>query len=127
MTCNLDDIKKRTNDEILNYWKNIGFLDDLTDEDSMNVAKLMNDMAIFLMESGDKYTTVNIPVLVFPMIRRAYRGGISDKYTPERMCDLIEHTFMPFANCIETWGDDIDVEAEYCAAFSQVFSKVYRV
>ena len=58
------------------------------------------------------------------MIRIAYRnGGMSHLYTAERMCDMIENTFIPFIKCVEKWDGMIDGEAEYCRVFSKLFSK----
>ena len=124
---NLSKIKNRSDEEIFSFWNNLGFLNGLNDKDAKNVAKLMEDMAVYLLDSEGKYKLQVIETIVFPMIRRAYRGGISDKYTPERMCDLIEHTFVPFTNSLKTWGDDVDIEAEYCAAFSSVFSNFVKL
>ena len=120
--------KERSDEEILKTWTNMGCLEKLNDEDAMNVAKLMENMAAYLLESDDKYSVKNIATLVFPMIRRAYsKGGLKKMYTPERMCEMIERTFIPFTECIKTWGDDIDAEAEYCAFFADLFSNSQKI
>ena len=120
----LNKIKNRSDEDIFSLWDNLGFLNGLNDEDAKNVAKLMEDMAVYLLDSEGKYELQVVETIVFPMIRRAYtNGGMSHFYTPERMCDMVENTFIPFAKCIEKWDNMIDKEAEYCRFFSKLFSK----
>ena len=57
------------------FWDNLGFLNGLNDEDAKNVAKLMEDMAVYLLDSEGKYELQVIETIVFPMIRRAYTNG----------------------------------------------------
>lgn len=121
---NLSKIGNRSDEDILSTWKNFGFLNGLDEEDAKNVAKLMEDMAVYLLDSEGKYKLQITESIVFPMIRRAYmNGGLNQYYTPERMCDIIENTFMPFTKCVEKWDSMIDGEAEYCRFFSKLFSK----
>ena len=88
----LNKIKNRSDEDIFSLWDNFGFLNGLNDEDAKNVAKLMEDMAVYLLDSEGKYELQVIETIVFPMIRRAYtNGGMSYFYTPERMCDMIEN------------------------------------
>ena len=120
----LDKIKNRSDEDIFSLWNNFGFLNGLNDEDAKNVAKLMEDMAVYLMESEGKNELQAIETETFPMIRRAYtNGGMSYFYTPERMCDMVENTFIPFTKCVEKWDNMIDKQAEYCRFFSKLFSK----
>lgn len=121
---NLSKIGNRSDEDIFSTWKNFGFLNGLDEEDAKNVAKLMEDMAVYQLDSEGKYVLEAIKTIVFPMIRIAYRnGGMSHFYTPERMCDIVENTFIPFIKCVEKWGNMIDSEAEYCRFFSKLFSK----
>lgn len=121
---NLSKIGNRSDEDILSTWKNFGFLNGLDEEDAKNVAKLMEDMAVYLLDSEGKYKLQITESIVFPMIRRAYmNGGLNQYYTPERMCDIIENTFMPFTKCVEKWDSMIDGGAEYCRFFSKLFSK----
>ena len=121
---NLSKINNRSDEEIFSFWNNLGFLNGLNDEDAKNVAKLMEDMAVYLLDSEGKYELQVIETITFPMIRRAYtNGGMSHFYTAERMCDMVENTFIPFTKCIEKWDNMIDKEAEYCRFFSKLFSK----
>lgn len=120
----LSKIKNRSDEDIFSFWNNFGFLGELNEEDAKNVAKLMEDMAVYLLDSEGKYELQIIEIIVFPMLRRAYmNGGLNQYYTPERMCDMIENTFIPFTKCIEKWDNMIDGEAEYCRFFSKLFSK----
>ena len=113
----------RTPEEILETWTKIGFLEGLDNEDAMNLAKLMDEMANWLLTNEHKYILGNIETLVFPMLRRAYKnGGMNVYYTAERMCDFIDNTYIPFVKSIEKWDNTIDVKAEYCAFFSNLFS-----
>lgn len=121
---NLSKLINRRDEDIFFFWKNFGFLEGLSEEDAKNVAKLMEDMAVYLLESEGKYELQVIETIVFPMIKRAYtNGGMNQYYTPERMCDMIENTLIPFTKCIEKWDNMIDNEAEYCCFFSKLFSK----
>lgn len=121
---NLNKIGNRSDEDIFSTWKNFGFLKGLNEEDAKNVAKLMEDMAVYLLNSEGKYKLQIIETIVFPIIRLAYtNGGMSHFYTPERMCDIIENTFIPFTKCVEKWDSMIDGEAEYCRVFSKLFSK----
>lgn len=121
---NLSKINNRSDEEIFSFWDNLGFLNELNDEDAKNVAKLMEDMAVYLLQSSGKYDLQAVETITFPMIRKAYtNGGMNQYYTPERMCDIIENTFIPFTKCIEKWDNMIDNEAEYCRFFSKLFSK----
>lgn len=120
----LNKIKNRSDEDIFYTWKKLGFLEGLNSEDAKNVAKLMEDMVVYLLESNGKYELHVIETIVFPMIKRAYtNGGMSHFYTPERMCDMIENTFIPFTKSVEKWDNMIDGEAEYCRFFSKLFSK----
>ena len=120
----LSKIKNRSDEDIFSFWNNFGFLGELNEEDAKNVTKLMEDMAVYLLDSEGKYELQIIEIIVFPMLRRAYmNGGLNQYYTPERMCDMIENTFIPFTKCIEKWDNMIDGEAEYCRFFSKLFSK----
>ena len=124
----LNEIKKKSVESAYNTWRDLGFLDGLDEDVARNTARHMTDMAIYLLENGDKYTQEHIPTIVFPMIRRACsKGGLKKIYTPERMCEIIEETFTPFTECIKTWGNNIDVEAEYCAFFADLFSNYQKV
>lgn len=120
----LDNIKNRSDEDIFSTWDKLGVLGGLNEQDAKNVAKLFEDISIYLLENKEKYELEMIATLVYPMIRRAYtNGGMSYFYTPERMCDMVENTFIPFTKCIEKWDDMIDKEAEYCRFFSKLFSK----
>jgi hypothetical protein len=120
----LSKFKNRSDEDIFFFWKNLGFLNGLDEEDAKNVSKLMEKMVIYLLNSEGKYSLQIIETLVFPMIRKAYTsGGMNQYYTPERMCDMIENTFIPFTKCVEKWDNMIDSEAEYCRFFSKLFSK----
>lgn len=120
----LDKIKNRSDEDIFSTWDKLGVLGGLNEKDAKNVAKLFEDVSIYLLENKEKYELQMIATLVYPMIRKAYtNGGMSYFYTPERMCDMVENTFIPFTKCIEKWDDMIDKEAEYCRFFSKLFSK----
>ena len=120
----LDKIKNRSDEDIFSTWDKLGVLGGLNEKDAKNVAKLFEDVSIYLLENEEKYELQMIATLVYPMIRKAYtNGGMSYFYTPERMCDMVENTFIPFTKCIEKWDDMIDKEAEYCRFFSKLFSK----
>jgi hypothetical protein len=120
----LDKIKNRSDEDIFSTWDKLGVLVGLNEKDAKNVAKLFEDVSIYLLENKEKYELQMIATLVYPMIRKAYtNGGMSYFYTPERMCDMVENTFIPFTKCIEKWDDMIDKEAEYCRFFSKLFSK----
>jgi hypothetical protein len=120
----LDKIKNRSDEDIFSTWDKLGVLGGLNEKDAKNVAKLFEDVSIYLLENKEKYELQMIATLVYPMIRRAYtNGGMSYFYTPERMCDMVENTFIPFTKCIEKWDSMIDKEAEYCRFFSKLFSK----
>ena len=120
----LDKNKNRSDKDIFSTWNKLGFLGGLNEKDAKNVAKLFEDVSIYLLENKEKYELQMIATLVYPMIRKAYtNGGMSYFYTPERMCDMVENTFIPFTKCIEKWDDMIDKEAEYCRFFSKLFSK----
>ena len=80
---NLSKIGNRSDEDILSTWKNFGFLNGLDEEDAKNVAKLMEDMAVYLLDSEGKYKLQITESIVFPMIRRAYmNGGLNQYYTP---------------------------------------------
>lgn len=120
----LDKIKNRSDEDIFSTWDKLGVLGGLNEKDAKNVAKLFEEVSIYLLENKEKYELQMIATLVYPMIRKAYtNGGMSYFYTPERMCDMVENTFIPFTKCIEKWDDMIDKEAEYCRFFSKLFSK----
>ena len=120
----LDKIKNRSDEDVFSTWDKLGVLGGLNEKDAKNVAKLFEDVSIYLLENKEKYELQMIATLVYPMIRKAYtNGGMSYFYTPERMCDMVENTFIPFTKCIEKWDDMIDKEAEYCRFFSKLFSK----
>ena len=104
------------------FWEEFQMLDGIDNE---NIRQMVSDefskMAIHLFEHHYPDFVYGI---VFPMIRRACtNGGITHYYTPERMCDMIENTFIPFTKSIEKWDNMIDNEAEYCRFFSKLFSK----
>jgi hypothetical protein len=120
----LDKIKNRSDEDIFSTWDKLGVLGGLNEKDAKNVAKLFEDVSIYLLENKEKYELQIIATLVYPMIRRAYtNGGMSYFYTPERMCDMVENTFIPFTKCVKKWDNMIDGEAEYCRFFSKLFSK----
>lgn len=120
----LEKIKNRSDEDIFSTWDKLGVLVGLSEKDAKNVAKLFEDVSIYLIENKEKYKLQTIATLVYPMIRRAYtNGGMNYFYTPERMCDMVENTFIPFTKCIEKWDNMIDKEAEYCLFFSKLFSK----
>ena len=120
----INELKKIIGEETLWIWESFGFLQGLSDSDAKNISMLFNDMVSYIIKNQSKYTNNEMKGLVFPMIRRAYgENGLSDTYTPEKMCDLFEATFKPFTQYIKKHFDKIDPEVEYCSIFSQLFSK----
>jgi hypothetical protein len=111
------------NKEIFNFekWKSFGFLDGLSEEDGMALADRFQELANFMLQN--EYDG-HVEVMAFPALRRAFVGGLNDKYSPRALCEKLKEASMEIAaKGGKQSFKGIDPEAEMCAIVAQYFTR----
>lgn len=129
--------------EIIDFWENLGFLEGLTDDKKKYTALTYQKGSKLIMECGDKYKKIDF--LLYPIIRRLIDGVYDDndiKYCfrgPEEyhndkreyivknfdvkiVADKFNKTYYKLLNVVRLMndGDDIDAEAETVFLFCKI-------
>lgn len=111
-------------------WKHLGFLEGLPENVAIGLSKKYQELAEFLV-TYDKTDLVvgevdkdTIGVLAFPILRKAYKNGLNERYSPIALCEMIEKTFndcLYYKSALEKYG--IDPTPNICAEIAKYFSR----
>lgn len=109
------------NQEIYNKWKSIGFLEGLPEKDGAALAEKFEELANFMLQN--EYND-HVEIMAFPTLRRAFVGGLNEKYSPRELCEKLksEYTLFETKGCKEYFRK-IDLEGEVCVAVTQYFTR----
>lgn len=114
-----------TEDESLKMWEEFGFLEGLDDDIKKETAAKMTEMSMYLVNTKERYPEY-IEVLVYPIIRRCIQsGGLSQFYSPHRLCRFIATTYEALRQGFWSLGtsEKLDSDGEICALISYLFTK----
>lgn len=109
--------------EIFNFekWKAFGFLDGLSEEDGIALADRFDELANFMLQN--EYDG-HVEVMAFPALRRAFVGGLNDKYSPRALCEKLKEASSEIAvKGGKQSFKSIDPEAEICAIVAEYFTR----
>ena len=111
------------NNEIYKRWKSFGFLEGLTEEDGAALAERYEELGNYMLQNSDNLGE-HVETLAFPALRRAFVGGLNDKYSPRALCEKLKEA----SREIDTKGGKqsfkgIDPEAEICAIVAEYFTR----
>ena len=112
-------------EEGFEMWKEFGFLEGLDDDIKKETAAKMTEMSIYLINTKERYPEY-VDVLVYPIIRRCIQsGGLSQFYSPHRLCRFIVTTYEALRQGFWTLGtsEKLDSDGEICALISYLFTK----
>ena len=133
----IDFTKTRTEQEIINYWVGLGFLDGINSEELIKIISYAFEYtAQELTLNPEKYNE-RLYMLVFPIIRRILTND-SDKETldsvtshikfdEEKIKDFSKNIILKLNNDISDFDFDsthgnVDLEVEFCSMFRFEFN-----
>ena len=114
-----------TKEESLSMWNNFGFLEGLSEDIKQETAEKMTEMTMYLVNTKERYPDY-VDVLVYPIIRRCVQsGGLSQYYSPHRLCRFITTTYETLRQGFWSLGvsENFDSDGEICALISYLFTK----
>lgn len=107
--------------EVYKRWKSLGFLDGLSEEDGIALADRFDELANFMLQN--EYDG-HVEVMAFPALRRAFVGGLNDKYSPRALCEKLKESSMEIAaKGGKQSFKGMDPEAEMCAIVAKYFTR----
>ena len=104
-------------------WKSFGFLEGLTEEDGVALAERYEELGNYMLQNSDNLDE-HVEIMAFPTLRRAFVGGLNEKYSPRELCEKLksEYTLFETKGCKEYFRK-IDLEGEVCVAVTQYFTR----
>ena len=110
--------------EVYNRWKSFGLLEGLDDEGAHALAERYEELGNYILQNSDNLGE-HVETLAFPILRRAFQGGLNEKYSPRALCKKIKKEYAQETQKIKNKATfkTIDVDAEYCALVADYFSR----
>jgi hypothetical protein len=109
--------------DVYKRWKSFGFLDGLTEEDGVALAERYEELGNYMLQNSDKLDE-HVETLAFPALRRAFQGGLNERYSPRALCEKLKEANMEIAaKGGKQSFKGIDPEAEMCAIVAQYFTR----
>lgn len=109
--------------DVYKRWKSFGFLDGLTEEVGVALAERYEELGNYMLQNSDKLDE-HVETLAFPALRRAFQGGLNERYSPRALCEKIKKEYdQEIPKIREKSMTNIDAEAEYCAIVADYFSR----